>query len=118
MEKTLREVYEFVKRESFPNTVKNEDDSVIVNGVNVLRIATRDSYSFTLQLLDMMFSKEELASSLLFKSKKSPKPGLDKERVEKLLNYVEMRFKDSYDLKVLTAKVNQKCRDAKDTDNP
>ena len=66
-----------------------------------------------LQLLDMLFSKEELSSALLFKSKKSENPALDKERVEKLLSYVEKRFGTNWDMKTLIAKVNQKCRDSK-----
>ena len=38
-----------------------------VNGVNVMRIPSRDAYSFGLQLLNILFTKEELAVSLLFK---------------------------------------------------
>ena len=41
-----------------------------VNGVNVMRIPSRDAYSFGLQLLNILFTKEELAVSLLCKSKK------------------------------------------------
>lgn len=112
LEKTLKQVYDVVRNKPM-STVKSENtEEIEVNGVNVLQISTRDAYSFGLQLLDMMFSKEELGSSLLFKSKRSPKPGLDKERVGKLLSYVDMRYKGTYDLKTFTAKVNQKCRDA------
>ena len=56
-----------------------------VNGINILRLSARDAYAFGLQLLDILFTKEELSGSLLFKSKKSSKPGLDRERVDQLL---------------------------------
>ena len=78
-----------------------------------MRVNARDAYAFALQILDMLFTKDELAVSLLFKSKKSEKPGLDKDRVEKLLKCLEKRYgNDGWDLKTLVAKVNQKCRDA------
>ena len=57
--------------------VKTEDKEYTHNGVNVMRIPARDAYSYGLQLMDILFTKEELSSSLLFKSKKSEKPGLD-----------------------------------------
>ena len=56
-----------------------------VNGVNILRLSARDAYAYGLQLLDILFTKEEQSRSLLFSSKKSPKPGLERERVDKLL---------------------------------
>ena len=56
-----------------------------VNGINLLRLSARDAYAFGLQLLDILFTKEELSGSLLFKSKKSSKPGLDRECVDQLL---------------------------------
>ncbi len=51
----------------------------------MLRLSARDVYAFGLQLLDILFTKEELSGSLLFHSKKSAKPGLEQVRVEKLL---------------------------------
>ena len=42
-----------------------------------MRVNARDAYAFALQILDMFFTKQELAVSLLFKSKKSEKPGLE-----------------------------------------
>ena len=45
-----------------------------VNGVLISRIPARDAYAFGLRLLDVLFTKEELGSSLLFKTKKSEKP--------------------------------------------
>lgn len=56
-----------------------KDSENVVGGVNVMRLPSRDAYSLALQLLDILFTKEELGSSLLFKSKKSNKPGLDRE---------------------------------------
>ena len=56
-----------------------------VDGVNLLRIPARDAYAYGLALMDKLFTREEMATSLLFKSKKSKKPGLESERVEKLL---------------------------------
>ena len=56
-----------------------------MNGINLLRVPARDAYAYALSLMDVLFTKEELSASLLFKSKKSEKPGLEHERVEKLL---------------------------------
>ena len=56
-----------------------------MNGINLLRLQARDVYAYGLQLLDALFTKEELSGSLLFKSKKSSKPPLEHDRVEKLL---------------------------------
>ena len=78
-----------------------------------MRIPSRDAYAFALQLMDVLFTKEELASSLIFQSKKSDKPALHPQRVQQLLNFVDNRYADNWDLKTLTAKANQKCRDLK-----
>ena len=83
-----------------------------VNGVNVMRIPSRDAYSFGLQLLNILFTKEELAVSLLFKSKKGEKPGPEQRRVENMLRLIEKRFENDWDLRTLSQKVNQKCRDS------
>ena len=56
-----------------------------MNGINILRLSARDAYAFGQQLLDILFTKEELSGSLLFKSKKSTKPGLDRECVDRRL---------------------------------
>ena len=76
-----------------------------------MRIPSRDAYSFGLQLLNILFTKKELAVSLLFKSKKSEKPGLEQGRVE-MLRLIEKRFGNDWDLRTLSQKVNQKCRDS------
>ena len=39
-------------------------------------------YTFALSAISVLFSDEELGGSLLFKSKKSEKPGLEPKRVE------------------------------------
>ena len=64
-------------------------------------------------MLDALFTKDELKGSLLFKSKKSDKPALDQQRVEKLLGCIDKRFGEKWDIKKFTAKANQKCRDTK-----
>lgn len=77
-----------------------------------MRIPSRDAYSFGLQLLDILFTREEAAVALLFKSKKSEKPGLDRGRVDQMLKLIDKRFGSDWDVRTLTQKVNQKCRDA------
>lgn len=120
IDRTLSSLFELVKKSSINHAseavkVESTEGSgdTIINGVNIMRLPSRDAYSFALQLLDMLFSKEELSSALLFKSKKSEKPGLDKTRVEKLLSYVQRRYGTNWDMKTLVAKANQKCRDSK-----
>ena len=121
-----------------------------VSGTNLLRLPARDAYSYALSLADIIFTKEELSSSLLFKSAKSEKPGLPKLGVDKLFGKsrskgsipaslkevcsvawscsshysffvlcslllpiacIEKRYGKSYEIRTLTSKVNQKCRD-------
>jgi len=43
-------------------------------------IPTRDEYTFGLDLLGMLFTKEEMENCLIYKSPKSTKQALDKER--------------------------------------
>lgn len=91
-----------------------------VGGISaqIMQIPSRDAYSFGLQLLDIFFTKDELASSLLFKSKKSTKQALDHGKVEKLLGCIRKRYGDEWDLKSFTQKTNQKCRDSKPNEMP
>jgi len=42
-----------------------------LNGVNLLQLSAKDAYAYGRSLLDALFSKEELAKSLVYKSKKS-----------------------------------------------
>ena len=114
MEKTMKEFLNTM--EDRPSTgVKSEhaDDADLVKGVNVMRLPSRDTYSFALQLMDIFFTREELATSLMFKSKKSDKPALNQAKVERILGYVEKKYGDSWDIKTLRSKANQKCRDSK-----
>ena len=53
--------------------------------VNLMRLPAATPYAFGLAVVDALFTKQELASSLLFESKKSEKPPLDPKRVETLL---------------------------------
>ena len=95
-----------------PVRVKTEDEECTHNGVNLLRIPTRDAYLYGLQLMDTLFTKEELLGSLLFKSKKSEKLELDSEQVAKLLSYIDKHYGDEWDIKTFRDKASQKCRDA------
>ena len=83
-----------------------------VKGIDVMKLPTRDAYSFGLQLLDLLFIKEERVGSLMFKSKKSKKPALDEQKVTQLIELVQLRFGNDWNMKLLQAKVNQKCRDS------
>ena len=116
MEKTLKDFIKHNTMKEHSEQVKPEscDDAAdTINGVNVMRLPSRDAYSFALQLMDILFTREELASCLMFKSKKSDKPALDHEKVEKILQYVEQKYGlDKWDIKTMTAKANQKCRDS------
>ena len=70
------------------------ESGTTIKGINITRLPARDAYGIALQLLELMFSKEELAGSLLFKSKKSAKPGL-------YLHYIDKRFgEENSDLRV------------------
>lgn len=95
-------------------TIKEEsDEGSIVNGVDVTRIPAKDEYSYGLRLMDILFTKKEMSESLLFSSKKSNKPGLDKGRVSQLLNFIDKRYGKNWDVGTFQKKANQKCRDAK-----
>lgn len=56
-----------------------------INGVNLKSIPARDAYSYALALMEILFTQDEMSSSLLFSSKRSIKPPLDRVKVEKLL---------------------------------
>ena len=54
------------------------DDSLSSSKVTIYCASpARDAYAYGLALLDALFSKDQLIDSLLFKSKRSEKPGLD-----------------------------------------
>ena len=66
-----------------------------IKGINVRRLHADCPYAYGLQLMDVLFTKEEMAGSLLLESKLSTKPALDKERVNKLFKLIEDKFKDN-----------------------
>ena len=49
---------------------------------------SRDAYAYGLSLTEVLFTSKEMASSLLFSSKRSAKPALDRSKVEKLLGMI------------------------------
>lgn len=113
MEGTLEKIVELIKSRPPAGNVSVKEEgngSLVVEGVHVMRLPSRDAYSFGLQLLDIFFTK---ATSLLFKSKKSDKPELNQEKVQQLLSCIEKRYGRNWDIKTFTTKANQKCRDSK-----
>ena len=64
----------------------------------MMRIQSKDPYSYGLALLDKLFTIEEQSRSLLFASKKShcSKPGLDPIRVEKLLGEYIAKYNNHF----------------------
>ena len=80
------------------STIKSERSD---NELKLQRLAAKDPYQFVLQGMDILFMKQEMAASLLFKSKspRSNKPPLDPKRVEVLLQAVDTKFGvDSYNI--------------------
>ena len=58
---------------------------MVHNGVNLMRLPATDVYAYGLQLMDALFTREELSSSLLYRNEqKSKKDGLDPEKVSEL----------------------------------
>lgn len=55
-----------------------------VDGINLLRIPSKDAYAYARTLLDTLFTKQEQKKSIVLKSKKSLKPQLSPQRVQKL----------------------------------
>lgn len=101
-------------RGSSRQTLKEDDQSVIINGIDVLRIPAKDEYTYGLRLMEVLFSKKEMSESLLFESKKSERKGLDQERVSQLFGLIDKRYgKNKLDIKQFQTKANQKCRDTR-----
>ena len=63
-----------------------------VNGINLLKVHATDEFAYGRLLLDTLFTRAELKDSLVFKSTKSEKPGLDKKRVELLLSKLSPKY--------------------------
>ena len=92
MEHTLAKLVTIMVPGNSGCAVKSESaDEVVVNGIHILRLPSRDAYSYALQLMDVFFTKEELARSLVFKSKKSTKPPLNQQKVEQIIGFVKRR---------------------------
>ena len=51
--------------------------------MDVRRLPAKNVYAYGLALLDVMFTKDELARSLIYPSPKSSKPGLPADRVDR-----------------------------------
>ena len=68
----------------------------IVNGIDVIHMPCRDAYQFGLDLLDMFFTPEELARSLVYKSKRSPKDGLDKDKVSYIIMLLHIVYMHAF----------------------
>eukprot|EP00731_Ephydatia_muelleri_P010460 Em0005g1046a len=96
------------------SAIKQEDASMyMVNGVNVLHLPAKTPYLFGLQLLDMLFSRAELSSSLLFKSTKSERGVLDPTKVSRIIDIMNKRYNQTeWNMAKFVSKANQKCRDS------
>ena len=114
MEKVLDYISTTKKDEGGQVHVKQEEVQAH-NGkkVNVNRIPAKDEYIYGLRLMDVLFTKEEMANSLLLPSKRSDKFPLDKTHVNLMFDLTDKRFGRKWDMSKLTSKCNQKCRDAK-----
>ena len=55
------------------------------NGINLLRVTAKEATAYGRSLLDLLFTKTEQKQSLLYSSKKSNKPALDREKVDLLM---------------------------------
>ena len=80
-----------------------ENDEALHNGIDLRRVYRSNPYTYGLNLMDALFDKDKLSKSLLFGSKKSDKPGLDKGRVKMLFETIE-KFKGSAAYKEWTLK--------------
>ena len=98
-----------------------ENTNLLYNGLDLRKAnALNGPYSYGLNLMDVLFDKEEMSTSLLFKpsSTKSRKSGLNEEKVQKLFELIAEKFKDNefykkeWNMKLFINKANQKCRDA------
>ena len=52
-----------------------------MNGIDVMPLPAKSPYIFGLMLLDVFFTKEELARSLLFSTNKSEKIGIGSNQI-------------------------------------
>lgn len=120
----LRSIHKGIKRIEFIFDDKEKlkervqqssaDNDDLINGVNIAQLPASSPYAYGLLLLDILFTKEELGCSLMYQRPgRSNKKGLDEKRVAQLVSLIQKRYKSNeYDMKVLVAKINQKCRDS------
>jgi len=108
----LKRIEKYMIPNNKQSTPVQSNANDVVGGINVSLLPAKDAYAYALILLDALFTKEELSKSLMFKTNKSSKPALDEERIRRIINLVEKRFPGKLDMKILKAKVNQKCRDS------
>ena len=84
----------------------------IVNGVDVANLpVTKDAYAYGLILLDIFSPRKNLAAHLCI-SPQEVTTTLDPNRVKKLLQVIQKRYKpNEHEMKTPVFKMNQKCRD-------
>ena len=99
---------------SYTASAQPVNSELIIGGRNVMRLPASGPYNFGFHLLDILFTKEELGKSLLYKTSRCTKSVLDEEKVQKLLYLVEKRYGDRNDWneKKLISNLNQKCRNS------
>lgn len=85
----------------------------IINRVDISTLPAKNAYAYALILLDCFFTKDELRTSLMFKSARSSKDTLYQKRANHLLSLVQKRYQPKeYDMKKLISKINHKCCDS------
>lgn len=96
LEQRIKDMMEMMNNgEQSSKAIVKQEEILSFNGkpVNVDRIPAGNEYVYGLRLMDVLFSKEEMARSLLFESKRNcNKPALDKERVNLMLNLIDKRY--------------------------
>ncbi len=77
----LQKSIKFCYKEEYPSTstIKPEESE---NEKKLQRLAARDPYQFALQGMDILFTKQEMATSLLYSSQ-SPRKALNLHRITK-----------------------------------
>ena len=86
IKESVDKILQLLSSNQHPNTA-NAPPEDLVNSIDVIHMPTRDVYYFGLELLDMLFTPEELGQCLVYKSKRSwcNKDGLHKNRVSLLI---------------------------------
>jgi len=76
--------FEFMKKDLkavYKKTEESTPSKYLIKGRNVMLMPTRDAYQFSLDLLAMLFPRDELGLKLCFVNSKSKKPPLDQTKV-------------------------------------